>query len=385
VRVFAATALTGLVSAAAASQSPAHLEFEGDRWRVEAEHAQIVEYLGAEALHWRDGLIWLDGRQLDTGEIRFEIALNGRPGHSGVIWRSQGAGDWEKFYFRHHLSGLPDAVQYTPVFGDVTGWQIYSDADAMSAVDHGLNRWIPVRVVIAADQADIFVDGELAHHIPDLARERAAGGVGFWQLSPNDQASAYVRNVEILPAAAPQIVGRAAERANLPDGLVREWRVSAPFDAEDVAGLSIEAIRSGVPAWSNLEVEPNGIANLARAARFSEGDTVLAEVTVTAQTAQTAMAQFGYSDIAHLALNGEGLFTGDNGWSSRDYRYLGTVTRHIGVPLRLERQHAQLHGHRALRRLGGDRGHRGGAGRAGERGLSGEPKPPRQGSGGAVS
>ena len=62
----------------------------------------------------------------------------------------------------------------------------------------------------------------------------------------------------------------------------------------------------------------------------------MAEVTLTADAPQTVMAYFGYSDMAHVALNDRRLFVGDNRWSSRDYRYLGTVTRHIGVPLRLE-------------------------------------------------
>jgi hypothetical protein len=336
VKACLAPIIATLAASAATAQTPTMLDFEGERWRIDAEHAQIFEFLGAEALHFRDGLIWLDDHQLDTGEIRFDLAISGAPGHTGVVWRSQGEGDWEKFYFRHHLSGMPDSVQYTPGFDGVTGWQIYSDGDAMSAVDHGLDRWMSVRVVIAEDQADIYHDGALVHHIPDLLRDRAEGGIGFWQLAPNDQASAYVRNVEVVRADNPVIIGERTVTHERPEGLVEQWRVSEPFDAQRLENETLAAIQSQVRSWTRLDVEPNGIANLARAARISEGNTVLAEITLTAQTAQTLDVSFGYSDRVVVALNGERLFAGDNGWASRDYRYLGTVTRHLGVPLTLE-------------------------------------------------
>lgn len=323
------------IGAPALAQTPDSLDFQGAAWRIEAEHAQIVEHLGVEALHWRDGVIWLDDLSFDTGEIRFDLALSGQPGHSGVVWRAQGSGDWEKFYFRHHLSGRPDSVQYTPVFDRVTGWQIYSDADAMSAVDHGLARWMSVRVVVADDQADIFMDGALIHHIPDLARAQASGGVGFWQLAPNNVASAYVRNVEVQADRAPQIVGKSALDRQTPAGLISEWRVSAPFAEDELGVVPLAQLRSR-NGGSNLTVEPNGIANLARVARRSQGDTVLAETVLTTEREQTVLIKFGYSDRVQVFLNGERLFVGDNGWASRDYRYLGTVTRHVGVPVRLE-------------------------------------------------
>ncbi len=332
--------LSGLLAMAAAgttqAQAPETLEFQSRVWNVDAEHAQLVEHLGARALHWRDGIVWLDERSLGTGEIRFDLALAGQPGHTGLVWHARGPRDWEKFYFRHHLSGRPDSVQYTPAFDGVTGWQIYSDSDAMSVVDHGLNRWMAIRVVIAEDSADIYMDGALIHHVPDLLRDEIDGGIGFWQLSPNDQASAYIRNVQIDAMSWPDSVGTPSVTPDWPEGLVSAWRVSAPFDEARLDTETLAEITGDVGDWTTLEVENNGIANLARAARISDGNTVLAEVTLTAETAQTVMMGFGYSDRVVVALNGERLFHGNNGWSTRDYRYLGTVTRHVGLPLDLQ-------------------------------------------------
>lgn len=331
----ASLALAALLSGGAIAQTPETLSFENARWRIEAEHAATVTHLGREALHWRDGIVWLDGMVFDTGEIRFELALSGMPGHSGIVWRGQGPGDWEKFYFRHHLSGMPDAVQYTPAYDGVTGWQIYSGPEAMSRVTHGLERWIEVRVVVAEDSADIFMDGELIHHIPALVRERRAGGIGFWQLSPTGQASGYVRNVEVRPMTAPQIIGASPHAPARPDMLVNVWQVSDPF-AETALENGYEAVRASRRHWTELEASYRGIANLAQAARISDGNTVLAETVLYADRAGEALVRFGYSDRVQVFLNGERLFVGDNGWASRDYRYLGTITRHVAVPLRLQ-------------------------------------------------
>ncbi|HBU63064.1 MAG TPA: hypothetical protein DEB67_11575, partial [Oceanicaulis sp.] len=75
-------ALCAVMSAPAFAQQT--LEFEGMNWRVDAvELAETTEFLGRDALHFRDGVIWIDGSQLATGEIRFEMAISGSPGHTG--------------------------------------------------------------------------------------------------------------------------------------------------------------------------------------------------------------------------------------------------------------------------------------------------------------
>jgi len=312
------------------------LSFQDQTWRVEAEHAAPAEFLGRPALHWRDGILWLTGAPFDTGEIAFELAISGQPGHTGVIWRAQDSGDWEKFYFRHHLSNQPDSVQYTPVHDGVTAWQIYSDPDAISRVPHALHQWMTVRMVVADDSADIFMNDALIHHIPDLQRDRRAGAIGFWQLVPNGQASAYVRNVQVRALPAPEIQGVSSRpEAALPEGLITRWRVSAPFDESALDPLDGTALMASETTWTELETAYNGIANLAKAARHSQGDTVFAQTRLMADTDTTALVRFGYSDRVQVFLNGARIFIGDNGWRSRDYRYLGTITRHVGVPLHL--------------------------------------------------
>ena len=45
--------------------------------------------------------------------------------------------------------------------------------------------------------------------------------------------------------------------------------------------------------------------------------------------------RFGYSDRVRVFLNGSLLYAGDNGYRSRDFRYLGTIGLFDSVPLAL--------------------------------------------------
>jgi len=335
-RLFQAATVLATFALIPLAQAQDTVDFDGQTWRVEAELAQPSEFLGRSALQVRGGIIWLDGSTFDTGEITFELAVNGQPGHTGVLWRGQGPGDWEKFYFRHHLNNMPDSVQYTPAYDAVTGWQIFSDPDAISRVNFGLNRWMEVRVVVAADSADIFMDGALIHHIPDLQREREAGEIGFWQLAPTGVASGYVRNVQFTPMPSPEITGQSERRA-MPAtaNLIETWNVSDPFAEDQLNTHSYDQLKASRSRWSTLDVAYNEIANLASVTRHSEGNTVLAETTLIADEDGEALVRFGYSDRVQVFLNGERLFVGANDWRSRDYRYLGTISRHVAVPLNL--------------------------------------------------
>lgn len=44
-----------------------------------------------------------------------------------------------------------------------------------------------------------------------------------------------------------------------------------------------------------------------------------------AEVARSVTVSFGYSDRVRVYLKGRPLYRGDNGYRSRDYRYLGTI------------------------------------------------------------
>jgi hypothetical protein len=67
------------------------------------------------------------------------------------------------------------------------------------------------------------------------------------------------------------------------------------------------------------------------------GSAALAEVEIWSERAQVKKLSFGYSDDVTIFLNGQPLYSGVNGWSSRYPLYLGGVTPEydaVYLPLR---------------------------------------------------
>jgi len=146
---------------------------------------------------------------------------------------------------------------------------------------------------------------------------------------------AYFANINITPgvqeASPPEPV------AELMPGHIRAWSTSPPMaEAEALAAAQANKLKD--IAWTRLEVESNGIANLARVAAWSENaPTVLARTIVHSDRARSVAMRFGFSDRVRVYVNGALLFTGDDSQASRDYRFLGTVGLYDELQLQLRR------------------------------------------------
>ncbi len=314
----------------------AHATDDWNSWEFRGEDARVVQHLGEDALLLREAIAWLPGLSFDTGVIEFDLAVEDNRAFPGVAFRAQDLANYEHFYVRPHQSGNPDANQYTPVFNRVSGWQIYYGEAYSAPTRYQTNVWIRVRIEVAPDSARVFINSvEPVLIVRDLKRERQAGFIAL--LNPGG--NAYFANWTVLPGLQSD---EQREEADLPEGLVREWRVSdAMAEAqayELAAGNQTDRLR-----WESLEVETNGIANLARAVEWSqERPTALARLRVRSDRARSVLLRFGYSDRVRVYLNGDLLYEGDDTYSSRDYRFLGTVGLYDAVPLRLRRGDNEL-------------------------------------------
>ena len=116
------------------------------------------------------------------------------------------------------------------------------------------------------------------------------------------------------------------------------WEVSESFEAATLDGVTeLRPELTDSLDWSEVAAEPTGITNLAQASGLDDGkNTVFARVFVTAETSQMKQLQLGYSDKAAVFVNGKRVYSGDNTYMSRDYRYLGTIGLFDNVMLPLE-------------------------------------------------
>jgi hypothetical protein len=290
--------------------------FDSGRWRFQAEEQGLEEHLGRKSLRLRAGIATVADAVLVHGTFEFDLALTPDRGFVGGIWRVRDEENFEWFHVRPHQSGNPDATQYTPMFNDLSGWQLYHGEPYAVAVRLPFDEWFRVRIRFRAGAAAIEVAGEQLPTVP-LKREPAAGSVGVGVGGP---AAGYFSDFsystevagEIVPPREPEAMPRA----------VASWAVSDVF-AE-------EALDTGDPrdgrTWTRLEAEPGGLVDLARVGRLADGaNTVLARATIVSDREQTRRLEFGFSDRVRVYLDGRPLYGGDDAYRSRDYRFLGSI------------------------------------------------------------
>jgi hypothetical protein len=335
--------------------------FDTGAWELHAGESRVLEHLGRRSLYLKGGIATVAAASFVDGALAVDVAFDGERGFMGAIWRVADAGNYEEFYLRPHQSGNPDATQYTPVFNGVSGWQLYhGERYAVRAV-HRPGAWVRLAIVFAGPRAEIYLGDAAAPllAIDDLKRGVAPGGVG---VSALDFAPAYFSSFSFTAApvplrgragaapgaappaavavAAPATVAIAAPAAAAPGaataapaapapsaGVVPWWWVSDAFrEARLGETLELEAGELAARAWSRLEAEPAGLANLARVQGIALGrNTVLARTVVVAERDGVRRLDFGFSDRVRVYLNRRLLYRGDDAQGSRDYRFLGSI------------------------------------------------------------
>jgi hypothetical protein len=80
------------------------------------------------------------------------------------------------------LSGSREACQYTPVFHDIAGWQIYHGPNFNQPLVYRANAWSHVRVVVSQRRADIYVGDmhEPLLHVDPLRLDADSGRVALY-------------------------------------------------------------------------------------------------------------------------------------------------------------------------------------------------------------
>lgn len=321
--------LASLLVVAARWAAAESVAFDSPRWKIEAKESGIEEYRGKQALFLKDGRAVLDGATLQDGVIEFDVAFRLARGFSGVMFRMADVDDYEEFYLRQHLSGMPDANQYSPVFHGLSGWQIYTGPRYCTPLTYPDGEWFHVKLSLAGTRGEIEIGGSVVA-IPELKRGTAGGGLGVYA----NVEGARFANFEFHPGPV-TFRGKEAAAETMPADVVTAWDVSTPFAEKSLEGQT--QLPSMPLRWTTLPVERNGIANLARLAGVAPGrETVIARTTLHADRAATREVTFGFSDRVRVYLNGRLLYAGNDGYVTRDYRFLGSVGLFdtVALPLR---------------------------------------------------
>jgi sugar lactone lactonase YvrE len=306
------------------------IEFTPEHWTF--FQAQQVEHLGQKALR---GSAVLKDVEFENGTIEFDVAFTGARTFGGVMFRMQSLTDYEDFYLRPHKTGFPDALQYTPVFKGLAGWQLYNGPGytALAAIPH--KQWVHVRLEVKGSQARVFLDEaqKPALVINDLKHGAGKGGLGL-----KGPANGLAHFANFSYKADDTLEFPPPPKVSPPPGIITKWEISPAYKLTQInRELSPEEQDLSNLKWLPAETEPTGLLNIARFIPHvgQEPDCVLIRRNIPADKEEIRKFVFGYSDEVSLFLNGKILFRGKAQFRLRDAHFQGVVGLHDAVFLPL--------------------------------------------------
>jgi hypothetical protein len=312
---------------------------DSTRWELEGR-AQATDFLGRKSLFLDGGAAVLKDLELRDGVVDVDVATPASRGFFGIQFRIADEGATAEWvYLRQHKSGLPDALQYTPVLHTGLNWQIFNGPGFTGAVDIPKDVWFHLRLEVTGAQARFYVkDMEK----PALVMDDLKSGVQKGQLALYVLTGAtYFSNFEVR--ATPDA---AWERhlGPMPAGTLTRWRLSPAYDAlERNLERPLTASEIDSIAWQEVEAEPPGFVVLYRhreaphprvsfATDWTKrldpqpGMKVLyARTRIDSDRDQVKKLEIGYSDDVSVFLNGRILYRGRSAQNFRDPGFLGIV------------------------------------------------------------
>jgi hypothetical protein len=341
IQLGALCALAFLFESAAHSQTPPALSVPADspRWGLEGQ-AKAAEYQGRKCLFLDGGAAVLNDLEMRDGVVDVDVATPASRGFFGIQFRiaSDGA-NAEWVYLRQHKSGLPDALQYTPVLNTGLNWQIYNGPGFTGSVDIPKDVWFHLRLEVVGAQAKLYVN-DLDR--PALVMNDLKSGVQKGQVALAVLTGAtYFSNFEVrtTPDAAWE-----RRLPPMPSGTLTRWKLSPSYDAlERNLERPLPPSESDVMGWQDVEAEPPGFVAINRyresphpkvsfANDFSKRlepqpgmKVVYAQTRIDSDRDQVKKLYIGYSDDVSVFLNGKILFRGRSAQNFRDPAFLGIV------------------------------------------------------------
>ncbi len=337
-----AVCVTGfLFESAAHSQTPQTLSIPPDspRWELQGE-AKAAEYLDRKCLALDGGAAVLKDFEMRDGVVDVDVATSARRGFFGFQFRIANDGaNAEEVYLRQHKSGLPDAMQYTPVLNTGRNWQIYNGPGFTGAVDIPKDVWFHLRLEVAGAQAKLYVKDmdRPALVMNDLKSGVQKGQVALYVLT----GATCFSNFEVR--TTPDAIWERHLPPTPPDTLTK-WRLSPSYDAlARNLERPLPRSESDPIRWQEVEAEPPGFVVLYRYReaphpRVSfQGDfskrlepqpgmkVVYARTTIDSDRDQVKKLYIGYSDDVSVFLNGKILYRGRSAQGFRDPGFLGIV------------------------------------------------------------
>ncbi|MEM1339116.1 MAG: hypothetical protein AAF634_06040 [Bacteroidota bacterium] len=330
--------LTLLAGIIAQAQDVVKASFLAEAWDVDARQHRFEEYKGKKALYLENGRALLKGTSFTNGTIEFDIAFAQKRNFAGINFHIQDTLNYEEYYLRPHQSGNFDAMQYTPVFNGNAAWQLYHGEGYWSAFQFRFNEWMHVKLIVLGNKMQVYIQ-DMEHpilNVTDLRLGELNGGIAFWTfLGAAHYANlTYQESDNVVLKKSKSVEDQTA----VPTGVITSYEVSKAFPAKNLENVTrLEQLEIAIT--TKITTEPTGLLNLSRISPVRDDtNAILARFNiVSALDEEAKKLEFGYSDKVNVFVNGKLVYSGDNSFRSRDYRYLGSIGFYDAISLNLQR------------------------------------------------
>ncbi len=339
---------------------------DSPRWELQGA-ARVSEHRGRTCLLLDGGAAVLKDFELQDGIVDVDVATSASRGFFGLQFRiAEDGATAEEVYLRQHKSGLPDAMQYTPILGAGRNWQLYNGQGFTGAVDIPKDVWFRLRLEVTGAQARLYVGDTTSPALvmTDLKSGLRKGQVALFTLTGETCFSRF--QIRSTPATAWQ-----RRPPPMPQGTLTRWSLSPAYDAlarnleQPLSRVERDSVR-----WQEVEAEAPGLVTISRYRQspqvrvtfqrdFSRRlepqpgmKVVYARTTIASDREQVRKLLIGYSDDVSVFLNGRILYRGRSAQGFRDPGFLGIVSPEndvVYLPLRKGENELML----AVSELGG--------------------------------
>jgi len=335
---YTASSLAGQDTALKQSQTLS-IAPDSPRWQLEGQ-GKAAEYQGRKCLFLDGGAAILKDFEMRDGVLDVDVATPASRGFFGFDVRIDADGkNYEEIYLRQHKSGLPDAMQYTPVLNTGRNWQIYNGPGFTAAVDIPKDVWFHLRLEVTGAQAKLYVKDmdKPALVMDDLKSGVQKGLVALFVLT----GATYFSNFEVR--TTPDAPWKR-HLPPMPAGTLTKWSLSPSYDAlARNLEQPLSPSESAGMQWQDVEAEPPGFVVINRFRESPhprvtfQGDfsrrlepqpgmkVVYARTNIDSDREQVKKLFIGYSDDVSVFLNGKILYRGRSAQGFRDPGFLGIV------------------------------------------------------------
>ncbi|TYA71959.1 hypothetical protein [Seonamhaeicola marinus] len=306
-------------------------------WNITTKNYVLETFKGKKSIYLKSGGMKLKDRKFLNGTIEFNMYLSESRGFPGIYFRLRDDKNGEQWYLRPHQSGNPDANQAAPILNGKTPWQLNFGKRYSFPYKYKYNDWTHVKLVVKDDKAQIFLDHAKTPNLSwHLFTEAKAGDI---IIRGGGVRGIHIANIKV-DDTEPNLVDFKPVFRKPIKGLIEKWKVSSTFNETILKDIS--QIRSQIDKseWiGEIEVEEGTAANISRKVEIKKRkeNTVFTKIEIISDIDQQKLFHFGYSDRVVALLNGNPIYKGNNGFRTRDYRYLGTIGLFDAIYLNLKK------------------------------------------------